>query len=149
MGGSSLASVDIYPYQEFYITSKHWQEMLVDVDRRAPQEACGLLAGIGQTTLAVFPISNVLKSPVRFRMEPYEQLQALNQIDENNWQLLAIYHSHPNGPAHPSPTDIAEAAYPEAVNLIWSPGDENWRCRGFIIRDQQVYEIAVRISDFE
>lgn len=144
-----MVSVDIYPYQEFHITPKHWQEMLVDVNHRAPQEACGLLAGIGQTTLAVFPISNTLKSPVRFRMEPSEQLQALNRIDENNWQLLAIYHSHPKGPAYPSPTDIAESFYPDAVNLIWSPGDENWQCRAFIIRDQQVHEIAVKIFDFE
>ena len=121
--------------------------MLIDVQRRAPQEACGLIAGVQYTCLAVFPISNDLQSPVRFRMAPQEQLEAFERIDENNWVLLGIYHSHPSGPAHPSPTDIAEAAYPEAVNLIWFPAEVGWQCRGFIIRDQQVNEIPIRISN--
>ena len=123
--------------------------MLTDVERHAPQEACGLVAGIHDTCLAVFPISNALQSPVRFRMEPREQLEVFERIDEKNWALLGIYHSHPSGPAHPSPTDIAEAAYPEAVNLIWFPENEGWQCRGFIIRDKEVNEIPIRISDLE
>jgi len=32
--------------------------------------------------------------------------------------VLGFYHSHPHSPAWPSPTDAAEAAYPEAVHLI-------------------------------
>ena len=123
--------------------------MLADVEQRKPQEACGLIAGIENRCLAVFPISNALHSPVRFRMEPGEQLETFMRIDENDWELLAIYHSHPTGPSHPSPTDITEAAYPEAVNLIWSPKDTTWQCRGFIIRDQVVYEIPIRISNLE
>ena len=144
-----MASLGLNTPKELHIKLEHWLEMLIDVEGRAPQEACGLIAGIDDRCLAVFPISNALQSPVRFRMEPHEQLDAFNHIDEKNWLLLAIYHSHPTGPAHPSPTDIAEAAYPEAVNLIWSPKDEGWHCRGFIIRDLQVHEIPIRISDLE
>lgn len=144
-----MASLGLTSPKELHILQEHWHEMLVDVKRRAPQEACGLIAGIDDRCLAVFPISNALQSPVRFRMEPHEQLEAFIHIDENNWILLAIYHSHPTGPAHPSPTDIAEAAYPEAVNLIWSPKDGDWQCRGFIIRDHQVHEIPIRISNLE
>jgi len=137
------------PLQELNISQKLWQSMLADVEQRKPQEACGLIAGIENRCLAVFPISNTLHSPVRFRMEPGEQLETFMRIDENNWELLAIYHSHPSGPSHPSQTDIAEAAYPEAVNLIWSPKDASWQCRGFIIRDQQAYEIPIRIPNLE
>jgi proteasome lid subunit RPN8/RPN11 len=35
-------------------------------------------------------------------------------------ELLAIYHSHPQGPEGPSETDIAMATYPEATYIIIS-----------------------------
>ena len=59
--------------------------MLIDVQRRAPQEACGLIAGVQYTCLAVFPISNDLQSPVRFRMAPQEQLEAREEEQGLDW----------------------------------------------------------------
>ncbi len=144
-----MASLGSTTPKELHISQQHWFEMLADVEWHSPQEACGLIAGIEDKCLQVFPISNTLQSPVRFRMEPREQLAVFERIDENDWTLIGIYHSHPTGPAHPSPTDIAEAAYPEAVNLIWFPKDDGWQCRGFIIREQKVHEIPIRISNIE
>ena len=91
--------------------------------------ACGLLAGtaldgVGQVKIAI-PVSNALHSPVRFRMAAEEQLAAFLHIEELGFELLAIYHSHPHGPASPSSTDLAEAFYPEALTLIWSGQTEN------------------------
>jgi proteasome lid subunit RPN8/RPN11 len=69
--------------------------MSADVESRAPQEACGLLAGKGDITLEVIPITNELHSTVRFRMDPIEQLRAFQLIDDQGLELVGIYHSHP------------------------------------------------------
>jgi hypothetical protein len=64
--------------------------MLDDIGKRNLEEACGLVAGVGQTSLAVYPVTNILHSPVRYRMDPEQQLKYFNLIDENQWHLLAI-----------------------------------------------------------
>ena len=129
-----------------WVTPEHWQQMRTDVDQRAPEEACGIVAGKDWRSLKVFPATNVLHSSVRYRMDPKEQLQILNTIDEQNWELLAIYHSHPHGPLHPSLTDIQEAYYPEAVYLIWAQARGVWNCKGFNIHAGRFSEVPVNIT---
>jgi proteasome lid subunit RPN8/RPN11 len=137
--------------EEIIISSHHWNEMHDDVDRRKPEEACGLLAGaIGQNgyeTLHVIPTANILHSSLEYRLDPQEQLDAFLQMEEQGWELVGIYHSHPQGPEKPSPTDIAEAYYPEAVYLIWYNRKGDWTCRGFLIQEKKVDEISVTVRD--
>lgn len=104
-----------------------------------------MVAGKDNRSLKIFEISNSLQSPIRFRMDPQEQIEALLMIEDKGWDLLAIYHSHPAGPQHPSATDVNEAAYPEALNLIWYPYRQDWSCRGFIIEEGIVNEIPIEI----
>lgn len=104
--------------------------MQAHVARLAPQEACGLLAGRDHQVTSIFLVTNELASPVRFRMDAREQLQAMEKIDAEGLDLLAIFHSHPRGPAVPSVTDIDEAAYP-VVNIIWYASGPTWQARGF------------------
>ena len=117
--------------------------MREDILGRYSEEACGIVAGIEETSCAVFPVTNMLHSPVRFRMAPEEQLEVFNQIEDQDWQLLAIYHSHLQGPDRPSPIDIAEAYYPEMINLIWSNTTGEWVCRGFLIEAGQVTPVPI------
>lgn len=112
----------------------------------APEEACGLLAGTGEVVSRVMAITNSLRSPVRYRMDAQEQLEALLWMEDHAQELLAIYHSHPCGPAHPSPTDIEEFAYPPALTLIWSPVGEDWQVRAFTIEDGQAQEMELRVQ---
>jgi proteasome lid subunit RPN8/RPN11 len=126
-----------------------WEQMRSQVAAHAPEEACGLLAGLEKSVLALIPITNELHSPVRYVMEPHEQLKAFQHMEAQAWELLGIYHSHPMGPDRPSPTDIAEAYYPEAVYLIWSHAEDEWRCRGFRIESQQVRPVELQLTDLE
>jgi proteasome lid subunit RPN8/RPN11 len=126
----------------------HWQMMLDDITERKSEEACGLVAGVDQTSLEVFPVTNILHSPVRYRMDPEQQLKCFNQIDENQWDLLAIYHSHPQGLHGPSPIDIADASYPGVIHLIWSQFNGKWNCRGYLIDKGLVEKVKIfRIKD--
>jgi len=88
---------------------------------RVPEEACGLVAGTGGCSRVVFEVENILQSPVRFRMEAGEQIRAFLEIEKSGMDLLAIYHSHPQGPDQPSTTDLEEFAYPGTPYLIWYP----------------------------
>ena len=120
--------------------------MRADVRERAPEEACGLIAGRDNAAREVIPVTNALHSPVRYRMDPQEQLAAFNRIEELDLEIIAIYHSHPGGPDHPSPTDVAEAFYPEAVYLIWFRSEQDWDCRGFTISEEKVEEVPIYIA---
>ena len=122
---------------------EHWELMLADILGRNFEEACGLVAGIDQTSCAVYPVTNELHSPVRFRMDPEQQLKYFNQIEDENWQLLAIYHSHLQGPFEPSAIDIAEANYPGVINLIWSNTSGEWDCQGFLIEQGLVKPVSI------
>lgn len=124
-----------------------WEQMRADVQARLPQEACGLVGGLHGRALQVYPVDNALHSPVRYRMEPDDQVRIFLSLEKLGWELLAIYHSHPAGPDHPSPTDLAEAAYPEAVYLIWFPRQGEWACTGFLIQDGEYSEISILILE--
>lgn len=119
-------------------------EMLRHVINHAPLEACGLLAGKNGWVEKVIPVRNLAQSPTRFRMDPYEQLQAFEWIDSHALDLIGIFHSHPAGPPAASPTDVEEAAYP-VVHVIWSPAGSRWQMRGFWIENGQVQEVVLTV----
>jgi proteasome lid subunit RPN8/RPN11 len=119
-----------------------WEKMRADVSQRSPEEACGMLGGRieggAYETLLVIPATNMLHSPARYRIDPQEQLAAFMTFEAQGLELVGIYHSHPQGPAYPSPTDIAEAYYPEVIYLIWVKQGDKWSCSGFTIRAGRV-----------
>jgi proteasome lid subunit RPN8/RPN11 len=128
------------------LTRTHVQEIIKHVDIHAPLESCGLLAGKNDRVEKVLFVQNQAQSPVRFVMEPYEQLRAFEWIESNGLDLLGIFHSHPAGPETASPTDIAEAAY-AVVHVICSGKDGNWKLRGFWIGNGEAVETALEIVE--
>ena len=124
----------------------HISAMERHINFMAPLEACGLLGGTHQVVELVLPVKNAAESRTRFLMEPRAQLRAMEQIELEGLELLAIFHSHPKGPSTPSPTDIAEAAYP-VVNIIWSKTGRRWQTRGFIIEAGRVEEVALNVEE--
>jgi proteasome lid subunit RPN8/RPN11 len=137
--------------QELQLSTMLWGKMRAQAEQQAPEEACGLLAGeIGAQQYrahSIMPTTNALHSRVRYRIDPLEQLKAFEHIEELGWELVGIYHSHPNGPDAPSPTDVSEAYYPEAVYLIWSHRTGEWNCRGFLIQDGNIDEVTLTICE--
>ena len=128
------------------MNKEHWQEMLHYIDSHIPLEACGLLAGTDNRVEKVIGVRNQAQSPVRFVMDPYEQLKAFDWIESNGLDLLGIFHSHPAGPETASATDIAEAAY-EVIHVIWSRIEDRWQARGFWIEDGKASEVILRMIE--
>jgi proteasome lid subunit RPN8/RPN11 len=127
-----------------WLEPAHWAQMQAHVQRCAPEEACGLLVGTAGRVRAVCEITNALHSPVRFRMAEQEQVNAFLELEQRGWELLAIYHSHPNGPPGPSPTDLAEFAYPGVLYVIWSLQASGWEGRAFWIQESRTGEVPVQ-----
>ena len=131
---------------QLVIKGSHWHEMLQHVNRNAPLEACGLLAGKNDCVEKVFLVRNQAQSPVRFVMDPYEQLAAFEWIDSQALDLLGIFHSHPAGPETASATDIAEAGF-MVVHVILARRDTQWQARGFWIEAGMAQEVPVELID--
>jgi proteasome lid subunit RPN8/RPN11 len=131
---------------QLILQSNQMDKMIQHVREQAPLEACGLLAGKNERVEKVLLVRNQAQSPVRFVMDPYQQLEAFQWIEMQALDLVGIFHSHPAGPEIPSPTDIAEAAY-EVVSLIWSRRNGTWQARGFWIDAGQARDIALLITN--
>ncbi len=128
------------------LTYEQLQKMITYVDSQAPLEACGLLAGKDSQVEVVIEVKNQAQSPVRFVMDPIEQLHAFEWIDFQGMDLIAIFHSHPAGPETVSPTDIADSAY-DVVQIILSRLDGLWRARGFWIENESYTEVPLEFSN--
>ncbi len=98
-----------------------------------PDEACGLIGGRASIGLLWLPVTNRLASPGAYEMDARATLAVFQRFEAENMDLLAIFHSHPTGPAVPSPTDIHRFAYPGVWSLILSPRGQGWQLRAFRI----------------
>ena len=105
-----------------------------------PYEVCGLLAGVDGRLRKLYRIPNAARSMTYYSMDPKAMLRAFNEMDDNEWDLLAIYHSHTHTEAFPSPTDVELAFYPDAVYLIVSLQEDKPVLRAFNIRDGAITE---------
>jgi len=122
------------------------EEMVRHARSSLPLESCGLLAGRERTATRFIAITNRLASETEYDMEPSELVTALRSFRINGENLLAIFHSHPRGPAAPSERDVERAWYPEAAQIIASfASPESPGLRGFRILDGKVVEIELRV----
>jgi proteasome lid subunit RPN8/RPN11 len=87
-----------------------------------PNEGCGLLVG-AHAAERFIAIRNVAESPTEYEMDAAELIHVLRELRGSGEQLVAIYHSHPHGPAQLSRTDIDRSYYPEAAHLVISLAD--------------------------
>ncbi len=70
------------------------------------------------------------------------------EIEEQGWELGAIYHSHTRSEAYPSQTDVNLAFYPDALYVIVSvrkPDDP--QVRAFRIADERIEEVGLAVED--
>jgi [CysO sulfur-carrier protein]-S-L-cysteine hydrolase len=91
----------------------------------APDECWGLLAGTDGRVREVYHLANGAPAedrPFRYETEFRSQAAAEQQIVDQGWDILGIYHSHTHTQPYPSPTDIdrANPLYGDIVYLIVS-----------------------------
>jgi proteasome lid subunit RPN8/RPN11 len=123
-----------------------------------PNEACGILVGDapaadGGRAVRWVPLRNPLASPFRYSIDPDDLLRLTIETDDAGEVFWAIVHSHVASPAQPSPTDLRESHYPEALYVLVSfdpleadmvtgaPSIRAWR-----IVDGGVHEVELAIE---
>jgi proteasome lid subunit RPN8/RPN11 len=115
--------------------------------RKAPRECCGVLGGRDGRVLKLYQATNAEHSRYRYNIDSQELLRINRECEENGWQFLGLYHSHPDSAAYPSPTDVHLAAlWPESVHFIVSLSSaKKPEVRAFRIRDGEVTEEEIEI----
>jgi proteasome lid subunit RPN8/RPN11 len=113
--------------------------------REYPNESCGLLGGSAEGEVLEFiACRNTDASPTSYNLDPQDQIAAINHFEDQGWELLAIFHSHPQSSAYPSPTDRRLAFYPDSLYLIASLADADLpELRAFAIQDHGVAEVEI------
>ena len=84
----------------------------------APNECCGIVGARDGAAVELYPVRNAAASPLRYEMDPKDQLRVFEALDEEGLDVGAIYHSHTRSDPLPSQTDINLAFYPDAVYVI-------------------------------
>jgi [CysO sulfur-carrier protein]-S-L-cysteine hydrolase len=88
------------------IARELYDEMIDHAREDAPNECCGMVGSTDGHAVAVYRAVNAEASPLRFRIDPDEQLVLHNRIEDAGLELGAIYHSHTRTAPRPSQTDI-------------------------------------------
>ena len=97
------------------IEQKPLDEMYKDALQSFPDECCGFFLGKELederivTNILVVNNSKEGDKRRRFEISPKDYLNAERFADDNDLQLLGVYHSHPNHPAIPSEHDRVAA----------------------------------------
>ena len=101
-----------------------YEEMVAQALREAPNECCGLFAGVVRDGVAVaeriYPLVNEAASPVLYESDPRSMLDAYRDMTALGLDVVAVYHSHPTSAPVPSKTDLERNYSEEVVNFIVS-----------------------------
>lgn len=135
---------------QFELDRATYEALIAHARSDFPYEVCGLLAADDGRLVQHYRIPNAARSMTFYQMDPQAMLRAMNEMDDRDWELAGIYHSHTHTEAFPSPTDVELAFYPEAVYLIVSLQDpEQPVVRAFNIRDGRVSERVLTVNGEE
>ena len=110
-----------------------------------PIEACGYLAGNGDTISQSYELTNIDNSEEHFSFDPAEQFAVVRKARNEGLEILANYHSHPNTPARPSEEDIRMAYDPDILYFIISLAEKIPQIKAFKIHQSKVEEIHIQI----
>ena len=99
------------------------ETIIVHAREEFPNECCGLVAGRDGVATRVLPAINTEGTPFMYVMDPREQMELMDAIEDAGEDLVAIYHSHTRSAAYPSKTDVELAFFAEPLYVIVSLQD--------------------------
>ena len=132
------------------LPQEHIDEMIAHAREDAPNECCGIIAGVDGKATKLYRAINGEASPYRYSVEPKDLLRIFRDVDDRGWEFMVIYHSHTATEAYPSRTDIGLAMEPNAHYVLVSTrehGNSDGRVefRPYRIVDGEVTEEEVAV----
>jgi proteasome lid subunit RPN8/RPN11 len=107
------------------IPSSVLREIYDHTERAYPNECCGLIIGTmtaGTRIVHTFRQCrnvNTERAHDRYEMDPTDMLRTQREFEGGPWDIIGIYHSHPDHPSRPSQTDT-DRAWPDYSYVIIS-----------------------------
>lgn len=130
-----------------------YDAMVAHATAGAPEEVCGILGGgFGDrqsTVESVERAPNVAPAPEHeYAIDPTEQFELMEAIEDRAQDVVGFYHSHPRGPAGPSATDAERATWLDRSYVIVDLAGEHpvvgaWRWDG---ADERFVREVLRVT---
>jgi proteasome lid subunit RPN8/RPN11 len=131
------------------IRQEHVDAIVAHARRDHPDEACGVILGpAGSDRPERFKeMLNAARSPTFFEFDSQDLFRLYREVDDNDEEIVVIYHSHTATEAYPSRTDIQFGSLsPDSHWVLVSTRDpETVEFRSFRISDGAVTEEPVEI----
>ena len=139
---------------QLHIQPECLNEMRSAAEAGYPNEVCGLLIGningSNWQIREIRPVDNINRERAadRFQLDPEAYRQIDSELRRSPLDIVGVYHSHPDCPAKPSPTDLTAAwegfAYPiistcdgKAADIrCWSLNEAGSRFQEITIAEQ-------------
>lgn len=98
------------------VTREVYDAIVGHAERGVPEEVCGVLGGEHAAeesrAVAVREAENAAATPrSTYELEPTEQMELMESIHGEGYDVVGFYHSHPAGPPCPSATDERQATW--------------------------------------
>ena len=122
-------------------------EIVAQARSEAPDECCGLVGTRDGEAVRLLKLRNAAASPLRYEIDPKDQLRAFDELDEAGLDLGIIYHSHTRSAPEPSQTDINLARYPDSLYMIVGVAGPDDDVRLWRIADGQVAEAPLEVVE--
>ncbi len=121
--------------------------MIAQARDEAPNECCGIVGTRDGQAVSIFPVRNAAASPLRYEMDPKDQLRVFEALDDAGLDVGAIYHSHTRSAPEPSQTDINLAFYPDALYVILGVAGADDDVRAWRIVDGRVSGAPLEVEE--
>jgi proteasome lid subunit RPN8/RPN11 len=117
-----------------------------------PNEACGVVVGdrpaaAGGVPLRWVAMRNEYASPLRYRIHAQDLYPVLVEVeDSDELAFWAIVHSHVRSAAYPSPTDVAQAVFPDALYVLVSLEADEPALGAYRIVDGSIFPVELLVG---
>jgi [CysO sulfur-carrier protein]-S-L-cysteine hydrolase len=113
----------------------------------SPNEACGIVGGVGSHVYEVIAAQNTAANPQHhYHMDERDLSDTLFKLQKAGMSIIAFYHSHPAGDFRPSLTDIERAYYPDTAYIIVGLRDGTPRMAAWQIKNREVSSVEIHVG---
>jgi [CysO sulfur-carrier protein]-S-L-cysteine hydrolase len=96
-------------------------------ENQKPNESCAILFGKNDKVLDLFLTENIEKSPLNFTISNKQLIEGYKIAEEQEMEVIGIFHSHPDSDAYPSNTDKKFMQSNPVAWVIYSGINKNFR----------------------
>jgi len=130
-----------------WLTDEQAQIIARHAQADSPNEACGVIGGVGSRVYEIIPTRNVAANPQHhYRIDEQDMTNALFKLQKAELSIIGFYHSHPAGDFRPSLTDIEQAYYPDTAYMIVGMGDGTPRMAAWRIKNHEITPVEIHVG---